>query len=182
MKLGDDWTLVAGIDPGTKRIGLCILGVKGQELQPVDFRDLRVTGATLDARIHSISGLLREHLIPVKLIAVEDGYVGDNERTSLVTAMARGVCVDVAHEFSRHVRRAQPSEARQSLGMLGAGNSQRAAVKQRVIRAIRLILNVPGGRRLTDNEADAATLAVWGSNRLWSLDRTDIPDVRGGLA
>jgi len=163
-----DWTLVGGIDPGTRIIGGAIIAVRGQALQLVEMRSWRIVGETIEERIAFVGSSVEEWLPPgVKLTGVENGYVGQNPRAALTIAMARGAVLRAVQRAGGRARLVDPSEARKSVGAARWGDKRKDA-KVRVQRAVKLLLNLK--REPTEDEADACTAGVWAANRVWSLD------------
>lgn len=167
---GDDWTVVGGIDPGTRVIGAALLSVRGQDIQPMDVRAWKVVGESIEERVGYVGKLLEEWIPTqgVKLIGVENGYVGKNARTALAIAMSRGVAVRAAQRGGAHVELVDPGEARKAIGAAKYGDKRKDA-KARVLERIRLLLRL--GRQLTEDEADACAVAMWAANRVWRLER-----------
>lgn len=163
----EDWTLVGGIDPGTRLVGGAILAVKGQEIQMVDIRSWKIVGETLEDRVNFVGASVEDWLPPgVKLTGVERGYIGKNPRTGLAIAMAGGVCLRAVRRAGGQAQLVDPSEARKAIGAARWGD-RRAAAKERVQRVVTKLLRLK--RVPTEDEADACTLAVWASNRVWKL-------------
>lgn len=163
-----DWTLVAGVDPGTRMVGLCILAVKGQDLQPVDIRSWKIKGETIEERVDFVGASLEEVLgnVAVKLVAVEKGYMGKNARSALAIAMAGGVAIRAARRGGAEARLVEPQEARKAIGTAAWGQRRKEA-KERVQVAVRRFLRLE--REITEDEADACALAIWAANRVWQI-------------
>ena len=163
--------VVAGIDPGTRRAGYCALQVSGQDLKVLRMTSFPVRGATIAERLDCLGAKLAEHLEqyePLVMVGVENGYVGRNPRTSLVTGLARGVAVFVASSTTQaEVELVDPSEARSACGVARFG-IQRKAVKQEVLLAITRLLRPK--KAPDEDAADAAACAVWAASRVWRLN------------
>jgi Holliday junction resolvasome RuvABC endonuclease subunit len=130
-----------------------------------------VRGDDLLERIEHLAVQLGERLEDddPAIVAVEDGYVGRNHRTSLTIGMARGVAAFVAKSStSARVHLVDPGEARKAIGVARFAQS-RAAAKSAVIVAVSQILCLTTSAP-DDDEADAAALAIWAAGRLWQLE------------
>lgn len=160
----------AGIDVGTRRAAYCSLSPRGQNFDIWKMESFAVRGADLLERIESLGtqlGELLEEDDPA-IVAVEDGYVGRNPRTSLTIGMARGVAAFMAKSAtSAAVHLVDPGEARKAIGVARFGQG-RGAAKAAVVVAVSRILCLTTSAP-DEDEADAAALAVWAANRLWQL-------------
>lgn len=164
-----DWTIVAGIDPGTRIVGAALIAVRGQELQLVDMRSWKISGATIEKRVDFVGASVEEWLPQgVKLTAVENGYVGKNPQSGLTIAMARGAVLRAVQRGGGEARLVDPSQARKSVGAARWGDRRKDA-KARVQRAVALFLNL--NREPTEDEADACVAGVWAANRVWDVGR-----------
>jgi len=103
------------------------------------------------------------------IVAVEDGYVGRNPRTSLTIGMARGVAAFVAKSTtpSAEVHLVDPSAARKAIGVARFGQS-RGSAKAAVIVAVSRILCLTESAP-DEDEADAAACAIFAAGRAWNL-------------
>lgn len=163
------WTLVAGIDPGSRMVGAACIAVRGQELQLVDVRSWKIEGDSIEDRIGFVSTSV-ENWMPsgVRLTGVENGYVGKGVASGLILAMARGAAVDGVVRGGSQARLVTPVEARAAIGAARWSDRRREA-KQRVQAVVARILNIL--RPLTEDEADACAVCVWAANRVWELER-----------
>ena len=161
----------AGIDVGTRRAAYCSLSARGQNFDLWHMKSFAVKGDDILDRIENLAMQLIELLEEDRpaIVAVEDGYVGRNPRTSLTLGMARGVAAFTAKSSTNaEVHLVDPGEARKAIGVARFGQG-RAAAKSAVIVAVSRILCLTASAP-DEDEADAAALAVWAANRLWQLN------------
>lgn len=164
-------TVVAGIDPGTRRAGFCALRVNGQDLELLVIESFKILGQSIEERLFNLDLRLTARLEGFRpgLVAVENGYVGRNPNTSLTIGMARGAAITAAYRAGAIARTVSPREARAAVGISGK-QLQRAEVKQQVLLAVTRLLRPVSAP--DEDAADAAPLAVWAANRLWQYTRT----------
>jgi crossover junction endodeoxyribonuclease RuvC len=161
--------IVAGFDVGTRRAGYCSLDVRGQDLKVRTIESWTVRGATIEDRIEDMAAKFSERLEAddPAWIAVEDGYVGRNPRTSLTIGMARGVALFVARTTtSAQVSLVDPSEARRACGVTHF-DQRRGEAKAQVLVMVCRILGLV--KAPDEDAADAAALAIWAAGRVWQV-------------
>lgn len=153
-----DPVYVGAIDPGSRAAGWCVLAARGPSVELVAIETIRIAGEDLPARLEDLDKKLRRRMWPhhVRAIAVENGYVGENPKTSLIVGMARGVAIAAARVLTPDVRLIAPSTARLALGIR---SGRRADVKGEVVRRICLLFGLH--RAPSEDAADAAACAYW---------------------
>lgn len=163
-------SVVAGVDVGTRRAAYCILHARGQDLHLDNLSSFAVRGDTMPDKLASLWTQLDAALRVYRptLIAVEDGYVGRNPRTSLVIGMARGVALLVAQKYGKAVL-VDPSEARKACGVTRFDQCRGAAKAQVLVMVCRILKLATAP---DEDAADAAAVAVWAAGRLWQFQGT----------
>ncbi len=141
---------VAGIDPGTRAAGYCVL--EGSRVLAVGVIKTRVRdmAGRLRQIFDRLDAVLRKHRPSV--VAVERAFVGRNPASALALGLGRGVALLCAARCGAKVVEVAPSEAKRAVGAGGG------AAKERVQRMVQLILRLR--EPLPPDAADAAALAL----------------------
>lgn len=157
--------IVAGVDPGTIKLGLCIIDDSTTQLR-VLLSDLMQANPKVPKwrRIGVIAACLRVAFKIHKpdVVAIEKAYVGKNAQSALAIGEARGAVFVVATEFGARVVELTPAEARRSAFM--KGNADKEAIRRMAV----LALGLPASTPL--DVTDAAAIAIAGSAKARSED------------
>jgi crossover junction endodeoxyribonuclease RuvC len=143
--------LLAAIDPGTRKVGFCIVDGSGRA---VEMGVIAPAGKSLPERLFQIQEamdrLFARHR-PVE-VAVETPYVGRNAASALVLAGGRALAMASAARVGAKVFEYTAPEAKRAVTGTGA------AGKSSVQRMIQLILGLSSPP--PPDAADAAALAI----------------------
>jgi crossover junction endodeoxyribonuclease RuvC len=158
-------TIVLGLDPGTEKLGFCLLSVESgpAPFRCVDMGVIEETGNHRDVRLPGMSrtlGLLIAEHRPT-LMAMENGFVGKGREASLALGEARGVIIAHAAAHRVHLMRVSVQEAKRAV--TGKGS----ASKTQVQGMVRSLLQLSYWPRL--DASDAASVAIFAANRVTSL-------------
>jgi len=153
--------IVAGVDPGRAVLGFCAIDTAARVLRVVALCSLRICGRTHEDLIENAGLKLEAQLRETgpSFVAIEDGYVGRDPRRALELGDCRGALIYVAKRYGAVVHRAQPSAARQIIGL--RGRLEREVVNQEVIVRVQRRLNLPYAPK--EDAANAAVMALWGA-------------------
>ena len=148
--------LIAAIDPGTRKLGYCILGAGGRA---VEVGVIAPPSKTLPERLRDIQDALDKlfaRFRPVE-VAVETPYVGRNAASALTLAGGRALAMASAARVGAKVFEYTAPEAKKAV--TANGLSSKAGV-QRVIQLL-LGLDAPP----PPDAADAVALALLHAGR-----------------
>ena len=143
--------VVAAIDPGTRKVGFCIVDGTGRA---VEMGVIAPGGRTLPERLlqiqDGIDKLFARHR-PAE-VAVETPYVGRNAASALTLAAGRALALTSAARVGAKVFEYTAPEAKRAV--TGSGASGKSSV-QRVIQLLLGLASPP-----PPDAADAAALAI----------------------
>jgi crossover junction endodeoxyribonuclease RuvC len=143
--------VVAAIDPGTRKVGFCVVDGAGRA---VEMGVIATRGKSLPERLlqiqDGIDKLFARHR-PVE-VAVETPYVGRNAASALTLAAGRALAMTSAARVGAKVFEYTAPEAKRAV--TGSG----AAGKSSVQRVIQLLLGLASPP--PPDAADAAALAI----------------------
>jgi crossover junction endodeoxyribonuclease RuvC len=143
--------VVAAIDPGTRKVGFCVVDGAGRA---VEMGVIATRGKSLPERLlqiqDGIDKLFARHR-PVE-VAVETPYVGRNAASALTLAAGRALAMTSAARVGAKVFEYTAPEAKRAV--TGSG----AAGKSSVQRVIQLLLGLAS--HPPPDAADAAALAI----------------------
>jgi crossover junction endodeoxyribonuclease RuvC len=143
--------LIAAIDPGTRKVGFCVVDGAGRA---VEMGVISSRGRTLPERLlhiqDGIDRLFARHR-PAE-VAVETPYVGRNAASALVLAAGRALAMTSAARVGARVFEYSAPEAKRAVTGTGA------AGKSSVQRMIQLLLGLASPP--PPDAADAAALAL----------------------
>ncbi|MBI2933418.1 MAG: crossover junction endodeoxyribonuclease RuvC [Planctomycetes bacterium] len=150
---------IAGIDPGTRVVGYCVLEARGPRLSALEIGTIRARGRSMPERLHDIGRRLDEVFGRLRpgVVAIERAYVGRNPASALALGLARGVAMVCATRFGARVTEVAPSEAKKAVAAGGG------ASKGRVQRMVQLLLGLAAP--LSPDAADAVALALCQAGR-----------------
>lgn len=153
--------IIAGIDPGSRRIGYGLIKKEGGLTSFVDaglfpIQSKNDAGALVETKKY-IDGLIAKKKPDV--LAIEKLYLVRNETTGIQTAQARGVILLSAGEHGLRIEEFTPNEVK--AGITGYGLADKAAVA----KMVRLTLKTPG-LDLVDDAMDALAIALMAAGRL----------------
>lgn len=143
--------VVAAIDPGTRKVGFCIVDGAGRA---VEMGVIAPGGKTLPERLlqiqDGIDKLFARHR--PREVAVETPYVGRNAASALTLAAGRALALTSAARVGAKVFEYTAPEAKRAV--TGSGASGKSSV-QRVIQLLLGLASPP-----PPDAADAAALAI----------------------
>lgn len=144
-------SLIAAIDPGTRKIGFCVVNGAGRA---IDMGVIAPAGKTLPERLlqiqDAIDRLFARHR-PTE-VAVESPYVGRNAASALVLAGGRALAMTCAARIGAKVFEYTAPEAKRAV--TGTGAAGKSSV-QRMIQLLLGLASLP-----PPDAADAAALAL----------------------
>lgn len=157
--------IVAGVDPGTLRMGVCIVEQIGSALRPV-LIDTIAPKARLERpqRLYEIFRVLSNVFLKHRPVAVfvERAYVARDPQAAIALGEARGIVAVAAGQVGARFVDLAPSTAKKAVA--GRGDADKALVRRMVER----MLDTEILGRL--DSSDAAALAVAGALRMPSAD------------
>jgi crossover junction endodeoxyribonuclease RuvC len=144
-------SLIAAIDPGTRKVGYCIVDGAGRA---VDMGVIEPKGKDLPSRLLQIQDAIDRLFARHKPseVAVETPYVGRNPASALTLAAGRALALTSAARVGAKVFEYTAPEAKRSVTGTGA------AGKSSVQRMIQLLLGLAAPP--PPDAADAAALAL----------------------
>lgn len=148
--------LILGIDPGYAITGYGLIEETGGRLRPLDYGVLQTkSGLPIEKRLLSIHQGLRDLLQEYHpaMVGIEELFFARNTTTAIGTAMARGVAVLAAAQFSLPVYEYTPMQVKKAV--VGHGR----ATKQQVQEMVRLLLHLETIPK-PDDAADALAVAI----------------------
>lgn len=159
--------LVAGIDPGTARIGYALLRGTPLSVELLTAETIVVPGArTQAARLSRLANVLTHRLRrdTPDVVALEKLYFSKNAKTALAVAEARGIILLTAHTLAPSIVEYAPLTVK--LAVTGYGRADKSSMH----RAVRAILSshrvstkpsLAGGlANLGDDAVDAIAIAL----------------------
>jgi crossover junction endodeoxyribonuclease RuvC len=152
-------TIVVGLDPGSRIIGLCALEVDPHHEVLVELQHHDITATEKTERLAFIENRIVRFLEKhhPSHVAVESGFVGVNPQSTLVLAEARGVAILAAGKTGAKVFEVSPSSIRCAIGL--GPVSKKIDIQQRICAMLKL------EKAPTEDEADAAAIAIWMAHR-----------------
>ena len=152
--------VILGIDPGLAHTGWGVVETRGSVCRARAYGCVAThTSEPIDARLGKIYGELRkviEKYGPTEL-AVESIYFGENTKSAIATAQARGAAIVACSTAGLTVGEYTPMQIKQAV--VGTG----AADKRQVMYMVRTILELDHEPR-PDHAADALAAAVCHAN------------------
>lgn len=149
---------VCGIDPGFDRLGIAIVEIR-ETKETLLFSDCiePTKKATFEDRLREAGVKVRALLKEYKphMVAIEKIFFSKNQKTAIAVAEVRGALRLICGECGLPVLELSPQEIKQAV--TGYGN----ASKDQVERMVRLIVDIPKGKK-RDDEFDAIAAALTG--------------------
>lgn len=152
--------IIAGVDPGTIRMGVCLVEPMGSRIKVV-LIDTITPQRSLDRprRLYEIfrklSAIFRQHR--PRAVFVERAFFGKNAQSALALGEARGIVAVAAGQVAAQLVDLSPMTAKKAV--TGRGDADKATVRRMVER----ILDTQILGQL--DSSDAAALAVAGAMR-----------------
>ncbi len=147
---------ILGIDPGYAIMGWCVIDMKGNRFQPVDYGSITTeAGLEMPVRLQHIYSELVAIIEKYKpgQAAIEELFFTTNAKTAIKVGEARGVailaCINGGLEISEYT----PLQIKQAL--VGYGRADKKQV-QAMVKAILNLREVPK----PDDTADAVAAAI----------------------
>ena len=148
---------ILGVDPGSITTGFGVVDYEKGKLLLVEYGCIATArGAELPerlARIHEIMGEVIRRTSP-EAIAVETPFAGQNARSLIQLAHARGVILLAAQEASLAVYEYSPRSVKSAVvGYGGAG-------KEQVAKMVRMMLPGCAAAKMSTDASDALAIAI----------------------
>jgi crossover junction endodeoxyribonuclease RuvC len=146
---------ILGVDPGLRRTGWGVIGMRGNTLSFIAAGTVRAPldgelAARLAALHDGLDELVRAHR-PTEA-AVEQTFVNRNARATLILGQARGIALLVPARAGIAVAEYAPNAVKKAV--VGAGHADKVQIRAMV----RVLL--PLARFESDDEADALAVAI----------------------
>lgn len=148
--------IIAGIDPGTVRIGFAFLEKQTGEPELLDYGCIDLVGTKdqivrLSLIRQGVSRLIAKYRPEV--LATEKLFFSVNRKTAIPVAEARGVIINTASELGLEILEFNPMEIKMAL--TGYGRADKLQI-QRMVAGILKLKTAPK----PDDAADAIALAL----------------------
>lgn len=125
-------SIVLSIDPGYERLGVAILKKDLQNKAFLEFSDCFKTSAKLDftERLNQIGSFVDELILKYspKVLAIENLFFTNNQKTAMRVAETRGVLIYVAKKAGLTIHEFTPSQIKSAV--TGNGQSDKIAVEK----------------------------------------------------
>jgi crossover junction endodeoxyribonuclease RuvC len=145
---------IAGVDPGTRIVGYCIIEARGSRLLTLAIGTIKPPSRSMPERLRRIfdelDAVFQRH--KPNVVAVERVFVGRNPSSALALGLGRGVALLCAARCGARVAEYEAVEAKKAVGADGR------AGKESVQRMVRMILRLD--EPLPPDAADAGALAL----------------------
>ncbi|MBI4598801.1 crossover junction endodeoxyribonuclease RuvC [Candidatus Uhrbacteria bacterium] len=150
---------ILGIDPGFGRMGFGVIGIQDGQMEAVDFGVMTTAaggdfGDRLAQLVEDLHAVFT-HWKP-SVVAVEQLFFTNNQKTAIRVAEARGVVLLTAAQFGVPTVEFNPKQVK--LALTGDGNANKAAVQ----RMVKQLLGLPKAPK-PDDAADALAIALTAS-------------------
>lgn len=123
---------ILSIDPGYERLGIAILKKDLQNKAFLDFSECFKTSVKLDfsERINLVGARVEEIIkkYSPKVLAIENLFLTNNQKTAMRVAETRGVLIYVAKKFGLTVHEFTPSQIKSAV--TGNGQSDKVAIEK----------------------------------------------------
>lgn len=144
---------ILAVDPGTVKIGIAV--TTSNQTPSVFWSEQCLLGdsrKTMEQRLFRLHQKVNNYILQYNpdCIALEDGYIGGNARTSMMIGMARGVVMAVAGAHSLPVYCYPPSVVKKAF--TGKGNASKELIQEHA----RILYP---DRDFGEDEADAIAIA-----------------------
>jgi crossover junction endodeoxyribonuclease RuvC len=148
---------ILGVDPGSITTGFGVIDSEGSRLRLVEHGCISTPrGAELPerlARIHALIAEVIRRCIP-EAIAVETPFAGQNARSLIQLAHARGVILLAAQEARLPVHEYSPRSVKNAV--VGYGGAE----KEQVAKMVRMLLPGCSALKMTVDASDALAIAI----------------------
>lgn len=160
---------ILGIDPGSRRTGVAIIELRGEQVLPVVYGVIQVAtsrsgNADFPARLGriftGISDLVREH--KPQVAAVETVFVAHNPSSAIKLGQARGAAICAVINAGLAVAEYSPRSIKQAI--VGRGAADKAQV-QHMVRVLLGLKETP-----EEDAADALAVALCHHHTQGTLD------------
>ncbi len=158
---------ILGVDPGYAIVGVGTIDYEGNRFRVVDYGAITTeAGEDMFDRLKAIYDEITKLIEYVKpdVMAIEELFFQNNQKTAINVAQARGVLVLAAKNHAIPVFEYTPLQVKQAV--VGYGRAEKKQVQQ-MTKTILNLSEVPK----PDDTADALAIAVChahsGGNRLW---------------
>lgn len=151
---------VLGVDPGSKIIGLALLGLNGRNLSYLSSEIIKFKGRDLPSKLSFLLKKIKSYLEENKpdILVMEDNFYSKNPKILLILGRISGVIIAVANNLDIPVILYSPAEIKKSI----TGNGQ--ASKQQVAYMVKKILNLEGDVLTDITDALAISLCYFFKN------------------
>jgi crossover junction endodeoxyribonuclease RuvC len=157
--------IIAGVDPGSHKMGVCVLDVEAKTMKVLELTVLTAKSRLsrperLGIIFQDLTKLLGKHL--PQHVSVEQAYVR-HASAALALGEARGIIFAAASRVGAKVSEFTPAETKQAV--TGKGNADKSEVQAMVCALLRLSALPP------EDAADAAAAAI---AQAWALTATPV--------
>jgi len=150
--------IILGIDPGYDRLGIAVLEKQTKGKEDVVYSDCFETSPkdALYARFVAIGTEIGRILDTFKPdgLAIETLFITKNQKTAMRVSEARGIIIYEAARRNIPIYEYGPMQIKTAV----AGDG--SADKNRVIKMVNLLVNIPHKPRMLDDEFDAIAVAL----------------------
>lgn len=148
---------ILGVDPGSVTTGFGVIDYERGRLILVEHGAITTRrGAELSERLVVIHDGLREIIARTRpqAIAVETPFAGNNVKSLIQLAHARGVILLAAHSAALQLFEYSPRSVKNAV--VGYG----AAEKEQVAKMVRMLLPACGAMKMSADASDALAIAI----------------------
>ena len=169
--------IILGIDPGLAHTGWGVIETRGSLMRARAYGCVTTTAdEPIDVRLGRIYNQIASVIETYKPehLAIESVYFGENTRSAIATAQARGVAIVACARGGLTVGEYTPMQIKQAV--VGTGSAD----KHQVIYMVRTVLALDHEPR-PDHAADALAAAVCHANLTRTVDRAEQSLARKGI-
>lgn len=148
--------IIAGVDPGTSRLGYALISGNRQQVELISAETINIpTRQSAAERLALLERAFTERIIRDKPdgVAVEKLFFAKNTRTALAVAQARGIILLTAEHHVRSIWEYTPLEVK--MAVTGYGRADKNQVR-RMVHSIFPRSKLPTG----DDAIDAIAIAL----------------------
>ena len=169
--------IILGIDPGLAHTGWGVIETRGSLMRARAYGCVTTTAdEPIDVRLGRIYNQIASVIETYKPehLAIESVYFGENTRSAIATAQARGVAIVACARGGLTVGEYTPMQIKQAV--VGTGSAD----KHQAIYMVRTVLALDHEPR-PDHAADALAAAVCHANLTRTVDRAEQSLARKGI-
>jgi crossover junction endodeoxyribonuclease RuvC len=151
---------ILGIDPGTARMGFGVIEVDGGSIKLIDYGCINTHQRDQMAdRLVEIYGDLQKIIKEYQpnLVAIENLFFFNNQKTAISVSQARGVAVLAARLAKLPIHEPTPLQVKQAVACYGKADK---AQVQQMVKTLLKLDKIPK----PDDAADALAIAICAAN------------------